>query len=878
MTEYCKPFRLHTKINPSYTLAVESWCQRECENAIRFEYKNTIYMQKYQNSDFTEISNVENNKFILGSDLSEFTIMPDLFKKYANVSFYNIKFEVTAIYENEIKATGFTIMKVKINEKPFNGTCSVDRNEGYALSDTFTIECNKWIDNDGYIVRYEYFAKYSNNSTPIAINFNNMGVLKSQLPQGLESNSFKLFLFVQIIDDSDAITIFDLKNPITVKPRPDYLANVSKQLLDNPENSSFLKMLKNADLQQSSRNIISISSMLNDQNSNTTSSQDAEKIKNIFTNVANDFQANDLSSVKVVASVLSLLTTNKDQLWLESAEMALAKSLQLSNKLLNMSKSNGYLFLIQAANKIVDTAANSLLNANSHNSTNIENLEQSTKLILDQFTQLSSVHLSINQQTRIKSNSIDFHVARANSDNLQNKNIDLENGQFQLAKLDCIKSKQNVMLKSYSMPEVVGSKDPSLANSPIVSLSYLSENQEEIKIKDNTDLFKIKIRRDLTKFDMVQFSHVETLFQNSTNPLMSNRSAIYLKLKATQTINSSQHLQIKPLEQAQIFVVLFKFNEMPSFTSKLFDFVHIVCPNKLIVKENDSYYQVSTNMSTTFKYLKTNLFGIGIAGFNSSFERLLCDNNTNSLINEENIFDHLSFDQLDLENDYSYRVFSSGCYYRDKLSGEWKSDNLEVITDETDIEHTVCLSNHLTDFAAGFIVLPSEIDFGNAFANSSFDKNRTIYITVIVCSCIYLFAAIFCIYQDKKDKLKNKIYLMKDSSQNLNYYYEIVFFTGSRLDSGTKSNVYLSLFGTNDELINMSVKSQCQADNKNLFKRSSVDTFIMGAKRPLGRLYMCQVGHDNSAKTKQHASWFLKHILISDLQTGEKFTFICEKW
>lgn len=80
------------------------------------------------------------------------------------------------------------------------------------------------------------------------------------------------------------------------------------------------------------------------------------------------------------------------------------------------------------------------------------------------------------------------------------------------------------------------------------------------------------------------------------------------------------------------------------------------------------------------------------------------------------------------------------------------------------------------------------------------------------------------------------------------------------------------------QMMNTQVKSESEVDNKNLFKRSSVDTFIMSVPRPLGRLYMCQVSHDNSAKKIQDASWFLKHILITDLQTNEKFTFICEKW
>lgn len=63
-----------------------------------------------------------------------------------------------------------------------------------------------------------------------------------------------------------------------------------------------------------------------------------------------------------------------------------------------------------------------------------------------------------------------------------------------------------------------------------------------------------------------------------------------------------------------------------------------------------------------------------------------------------------------------------------------------------------------------------------------------------------------------------------------------------------------------------------------VFMRSSVDTFIMSVKKPLGSLFMCRVFHDNSAKSRQSSSWYLKHLIVTDLQTNEKFIFICEKW
>lgn len=45
--------------------------------------------------------------------------------------------------------------------------------------------------------------------------------------------------------------------------------------------------------------------------------------------------------------------------------------------------------------------------------------------------------------------------------------------------------------------------------------------------------------------------------------------------------------------------------------------------------------------------------------------------------------------------------------------------------------------------------------------------------------------------------------------------------------------------------------------------------------RPLGNLSYCKIFHDNSGK---HNSWFLKQIIVHDLQTREQSFFICEKW
>ena len=65
--------------------------------------------------------------------------------------------------------------------------------------------------------------------------------------------------------------------------------------------------------------------------------------------------------------------------------------------------------------------------------------------------------------------------------------------------------------------------------------------------------------------------------------------------------------------------------------------------------------------------------------------------------------------------------------------------------------------------------------------------------------------------------------------------------------------------------------------NKSVLKRSSVDSFILAVKRPLGELEYMKIWHDNSGKG-DFASWFLKFIIVKNLQNGEKFYFLCQDW
>lgn len=48
-------------------------------------------------------------------------------------------------------------------------------------------------------------------------------------------------------------------------------------------------------------------------------------------------------------------------------------------------------------------------------------------------------------------------------------------------------------------------------------------------------------------------------------------------------------------------------------------------------------------------------------------------------------------------------------------------------------------------------------------------------------------------------------------------------------------------------------------------------------RRPLGKLQYLRVWHDNSGRGN-YASWYMTAAVVRDIQTNEKFEFICNRW
>lgn len=142
--------------------------------------------------------NLSNSKnYLLGLNTKELTLLVGFFDLYPSVIYWRVDFEIKALGLNNLFANGTGSMNLKINEKPFNGSCKINSTSGYTLIDYFLIECSDWIDNDGYIARYEYFGKFKNKETNIKISFLILLILKNFVC--LNNNLNKIFILNQLI-------------------------------------------------------------------------------------------------------------------------------------------------------------------------------------------------------------------------------------------------------------------------------------------------------------------------------------------------------------------------------------------------------------------------------------------------------------------------------------------------------------------------------------------------------------------------------------------------------------------------------------------------------------------------------------------------------
>lgn len=153
--ELCKPSYNQKRVNSNNNLQLTGECVDGCEGASSIQYVYKVYPNTgtETNKIFnTNIYSLSNAWFKGNPNSNELSIISETFNNMSSVKHWKVTLSVIV----DMNKVGESSLIFNVNSKPFGGTCSVNSNNGYALTSYFTIKCLNWQDSDGEIMRYEY--------------------------------------------------------------------------------------------------------------------------------------------------------------------------------------------------------------------------------------------------------------------------------------------------------------------------------------------------------------------------------------------------------------------------------------------------------------------------------------------------------------------------------------------------------------------------------------------------------------------------------------------------------------------------------------------------------------------------------------------------
>ncbi|CAF3624741.1 unnamed protein product [Adineta steineri] len=482
--------------------------------------------------------------------------------------------------------------------------------------------------------------------------------------------------------------------------------------------------------------------------------------------------------------------------------------------------------------------------------------------IISLLTSSLNIHLNIGQSSLMNTSQSFVSLETISIESLKDRLVkQVKNAQLNIPSDFILNTTSNSSISLRSRVDSLASfgnfQNTNLSRS--ISLSIIDQNGNEVSFQARQDNpIQLIIPRDPNI--LIPSMYLQNV--TSTNSTINNLLFNYHYINITSSLPISVHFEIHSLNRSLAYLFIYKFDQTPQLNSSinLIDGWTIFCPFNLTNDDIYRYFidnqQTSTHQSLIF----------GIRELNSTEMNNYCLNNSSI-----NTSLPITDESINFTSNYELLIYTSGCYYLDD-NNNWKSDGL-IVGSLTNHYETECLSTHLTTFAGGFIVLPAPINWSYVFANADFMKNKTVYLTMIFTSVVYIILMVYARFKDKKDFEKLGVTPLADNNKSDHYYYQILVFTGQRTNAGTDSKVYFVLSGDNDQ-----TQIRLFSDpHRKIFQRGGINSFIIAVPKSLGLLNYIRIWHDNTGESSS-ASWFLKYIIVRDLQSMDKFYFICQQW
>ncbi|KAK2839552.1 hypothetical protein Q5P01_013292 [Channa striata] len=219
----------------------------------------------------------------------------------------------------------------------------------------------------------------------------------------------------------------------------------------------------------------------------------------------------------------------------------------------------------------------------------------------------------------------------------------------------------------------------------------------------------------------------------------------------------------------------------------------------------------------------------------------------------------------------SITSISAACKFWDESALDWRTYGCKVGVNTTNLV-TQCLCNHLTFFGSSFFVTPNLVDPSRtAELFATFAQNPVVVCFVGALFLAYLLVVAWARRKDLKDVAKLKVSFLEDNDPMDHYRYLLTVSTGHRRGGSTSSQVTMTLLGAEGN----SEPHHLTDPKKRVFERGAVDMFLLTTPFSLGELHAIRLWHNNSGS---HPPWFVGNVVVQDLQTDQKWHFLCNTW
>ena len=163
------------------------------------------------------------------------------------------------------------------------------------------------------------------------MNYNSLGQISLQLPQGPSADSFKIYLFVNVIDDTYGVTVYNITSPVTVTPNDALADSLAVSISSGDASSQALVALNSGNLNLVAKNVIALSTAFNIQSTATSSNQTMNQtqldkannqlaqLRDFMVSKVSELSVSDVSSIKVISSALSASTQTPEQVSTKAA-------------------------------------------------------------------------------------------------------------------------------------------------------------------------------------------------------------------------------------------------------------------------------------------------------------------------------------------------------------------------------------------------------------------------------------------------------------------------------------------------------------------------------------------------------------------------------